>query len=333
MNTRLFCALVVLSFVSGACGSTTAPSPSTSPSPTPTPPVTTYTLSGSLTATNGGDPLTAALDINGTAANAVGGAFSISLPLSMTGPLAFTISGPSVLTHKAYVTGGASRTVALDAIAQSGGFDLTFYRQLVRNALDSPGALRDIEVWHTPPAVYLQTIDQAGHGVDPTLLDVTESNIRSAFFDWTAGTFNNVQIVRGTDTRENASGWITIEWLNSDSDTTYCGVAHMGNGGHITFYERTPGCRCAGQPAVSAAVVRHEIGHMMGFFHTDSPADVMYYIADAGSCDAQVSVRERYHAAIALKRPNGNLDPDVDPSNALHLAPSSAQPGRKPIPD
>jgi hypothetical protein len=58
----------------------------------------------------------------------------------------------------------------------------------------------------------------------------------------------------------------------------------------------------------------------MGFWHTDSPADLMWHIS--GTCDnAMPSARELAHAAIAYRRPVGNTDPDVDPTTAVNLKP------------
>ena len=66
-------------------------------------------------------------------------------------------------------------------------------------------------------------------------------------------------------------------------------------------------------------LVRHELGHAFGYWHTDNPTDVMYGIAGLG-CEGMPSARERYHAAIAYSRPVGNRDPDDDTSTATILS-------------
>jgi hypothetical protein len=49
----------------------------------------------------------------------------------------------------------------------------------------------------------------------------------------------------------------------------------------------------------------------MGFRHAGTVNDVMFP-GTGDYCDATLSARERYHAAIAYARPVGNRDPDDD---------------------
>ena len=121
---------------------------------------------GTLVATNGGQPLSATVDVNGTAAKVVAGAFSATLPVLATGSLPVMIVGEVLVTRRVYLAGGMSRSVALDAIDRSAGFDLEFYRELVRNAYEAPTTLQSLRRWTRNPQIYMRTVDDAGAPID-----------------------------------------------------------------------------------------------------------------------------------------------------------------------
>jgi hypothetical protein len=76
-----------------------------------------------------------------------------------------------------------------------------------------------------------------------------------------------------------------IFW-QAEPDGTFCGKAPVGtNPGKITFFYRTDNhCRCPGVSEASPRMVSHELGHALGFWHTDSASDVMAGLQVAG-CD------------------------------------------------
>lgn len=276
--------------------------------PTPPPPVPqTFTIAGTLTSTNGGSPLTASMDFGVATTTAQNGSFSVSVPVSAP-TLNLTISGTGLVTRRAYVAPGA-RTVNLDAISES-GFDLAFYRRLVRNG--NEGGNEPLRRWTSNPNLYIQTADQ-----DAATLGLIEATARAAVQEWSNGALAIGVVERGTSTREGQSGWITIRWVADSAGP--CGTALVAVSGGWVQFNATAACRCNGF-GVAAGTVRHEFGHALGFFHTDSPTDLMWGGTWSG-CDRQPSARERYHAAIAYKRPVGNMDPDQDPSGAVNLAP------------
>jgi len=320
-------AVLLLALLCAACsgGSPTAPAPT--PTPTPTPPPTMITVTGHVIATNGNQPLgglTAAL--GGQVATTDGsGTFSATfLPMSV---LQLRLDGSAIVTRSLTVSTTSTRDVTVDAISLTNGFDLTFYRELVRDGLERPNTLQQLRRWTRAPQIYLKTIDEAGAAINEPTLASTEQAIREAIPVWTAGQFG-ASITRGTETRVGAAGWLTIVW-SLDRPVGRCGQANVGlEGGSITLFPNNA-CKCGSNVVTMfPRGVKHELGHAMGYWHTDAPTDVMYagqlMQAPTGICDAQPSARERLHAAIAYRRPVGNFDPDTDPSTVVTLAPMRA---------
>lgn len=200
-----------------------------------------------------------------------------------------------------------------------------FYRHLVRNGLEEPGVLQPLRRWTRTPSIYLKTVDEAGQAIDGTTLNTVETTTIEAIPRWTSGRLGVPVVERGTATREGQSGWITIKFPPPNTAEGYCGRAQVAvDGGWIElYYTRVSSapthCRVGGAVVVPM-VVRHEIGHALGFWHTDDPNDVM----SAGTWlnpNLLMSARELTHAEVAYRRPVGNLDPDSDPSSVVNLAP------------
>jgi hypothetical protein len=246
------------------------------------------------------------------------GAGLYSLTLAHTsGVLPFTIAGAGLLTHTAIVTLGSTRTVNADAIAQDGTFDLAYYRQLARDGFDHPGALVAIRRLTHAPRIYMRTIDDAGHPVDPKMLAVVSAAFLEVAPIWSGGRFGIAGIDQGTETREGVSGFVTVRWL-AVSTPTMCGLSDVGvDGGLISLNAPEPQCQCAG--SFAPRVAKHELGHAFGMEHTGFPEDVMF--SSPQTCDASPSARERYHANIIYARPIGNTDPDNDPTTTPLLEP------------
>ena len=110
----------------------------------------TVTLSGTVTATNGGQALPGAqVDVGGkTVVTDASGGFTVDVP---SGRFALMVSGAGVVPRVLPVDASASRGLALDAISESGGFDLAFYRQLVRNGYAHPEKLEPLRRWTSTP--------------------------------------------------------------------------------------------------------------------------------------------------------------------------------------
>jgi hypothetical protein len=283
------------------------------------PPVAHVEISGRLVATITGEPLAGAtLDLGGvTSLSDQSGAFMWSFdPRGRSNRL--TVSGPAIITRTLTVNTTASREIALDAISLTTGFDLDYYRRLVRNTSDAPGTLRPIRRWTRPPLVYLKTVDEAGHPIDEFTLATTEAGLLDEPEAWTGGQFGLAGVVRGTSTREGQSGWVTVKWPNPATAGNNCGRAQVGlEGGWIELNYLNGNCACGGS-RVGAGIVRHELGHALGFFHTAEPSDLLRNSLDVQTlCQGRASARERFHAAIAYSRPVGNTDPDNDPTTSI----------------
>jgi hypothetical protein len=301
----------------GAVGCSSKGSPAT-PTPVVVPPaVVTATVTGRVTALNGGQALSGVAVGLGdvTAMTDASGAFSSS-PVPF-GSLRVTVTGPGIVPRAAMASVQTSRILPVDAIALSGGFDLGFYRAFVRNTYASGGGLEELRRWTSAPRIYLRTVDDAGAPIDVKTLDATERTITDTAAIWTGGRFGIAGLERGTETRVGTLGWITVRWAPSTTSDHRCGQADVAvSGGAMGFFYKEGGdCRCPGVSEIALSVVRHELGHAFGYWHTDSRNDVMYERAVA--CDAQPSARERYHAAIAYARPVGNVDPDTDPASSV----------------
>src|SRR6266850_4261813 len=204
---------IASALTSAACGGTSGPvAPSSSAGGSLTSSNSTYTISGRVvTANNGGLPVTGAtVSAAGTSVTTdASGEYALTMP-SSTSSMLITITGAGFLQRKAYVSGSTARTMDWDVIQEGGGFDLRFYRQFVRNGLDST-TLQPIRRWTRNPSVYLRTVDEAGAPIDAETLDATERMLTETVPMWTAQQYS-ATVVRGADSRSGSSGWITVAW-------------------------------------------------------------------------------------------------------------------------
>lgn len=186
-----------------------------------------------------------------------------------------------------------------DALAATDGFEPIFYRAFVQNGFDAPTQLEAKRLLRGPLRVYLRTQDEAGRDIDRATLDATERTLIDSARIWSGETFAIAEVERGVRTREKTPGWITVKW-SSASTTAECGRSTVGiDGGYIEF-NASGACSCGMRTLVYPRLVRHEMGHAMGYYHTDLPSDVMYGRAiTPDACDLPPSDRERRHAKFA----------------------------------
>lgn len=177
------------------------------------------------------------------------------------------------------------------------GFEPAFYRALLHNGYETPNRLEPIRLLRGPLRIYLKTHDENG-AVDASSLDLVERILLDDVAVWSGDTFGITAIERGTGTREKVPGWLTVRWTNRPA--TECGRATVGVDGGFIELNSSGGCSCGLNTVVYPRLVRHELGHAMGYYHTDGDSDVMFgrSIPPAG-CNAGPSLRERLHAKVA----------------------------------
>lgn len=310
---------LLLAFAISACGGTSPTAPMATAAPIVTPAPTPAQLSGHLVATNGGQPIgNAAVSLGSvTATTNNSGDFTSAMPF---GTIRVNVTGSGLFPRSLFAAVSGNRALALDAISLN-GFDPAFYRQMVRNTFAAPSGSEPLRRWMRTPQIYLKTVDEAGEAIHGPTLDLIEATLRTGVPLWTSQLLGSPTITRGTGSMVGVSGWITVRFPATEA-TTACGLSQIGaDGGSIDLsYHVPPGaaihCRAPGY-VIAPRVVLHELGHALGFWHTDAVSDVMWG-GTWTDATQQPSAREIYHAAIAYHRPIGNMEPDTDPASAIN---------------
>jgi len=231
------------------------------------------------------------------------------------------------LTREFYVhyQDGTRSGVDVNLIRLAPPFSLDFYRQLVRDSYDHTSGSLEL-VWRLPsnPSVYVRTVDQNGRAVEPEVLGVVLPSIRRAVTAWSNGSLSVATLETGKETRPRTEGWIVVN-ITRNYRSPYCGQAYIGATlGQIELVDDR--CSC-GSNKISGAIVMHEFGHAMGFFHVSDRRSVMYPYVPGNCPPGTLSDNERYHSALAYGRTRGNADPDSDHPSAETIRPPDDGPG------
>jgi hypothetical protein len=324
MSWRRAAAAVSWLTVSSACGggsTTDLPLRVTSPA---APTTSDWSVSGRVT-TQAGVPIAGAVvsppGLPTLLTSAAGGYTVAGLGSPAQDPYPLEITANNYLRRRVWVRWqpGARIGVDVDLISLSSPFSLKFYRELARDAQETPGALKPLELWPGGnPNVYVRTVDQNGDAIAQEVLDGVYDTIPGAVSDWTNGKLSVATLEHGPAARQRQDGWIIVTFVRQQSGGDICGQSYIGElAGMIQFVDGA--CTC-GSNSVPRQVVAHEVGHAMGFFHVSDPGSLMYPQASGNCANVTPSAAERFHSAIAWSRVPGNTDPDLDPSGLTPLS-------------
>jgi hypothetical protein len=327
MRSFTICASLGCALVIAGCNDGTQQHPAQPSAVEPEAPERPWSLAGRVSTLQDGQAVVEA-DLTGAGRATVtehDGTFVLEGTERAGGSFLLGASKPGYLTREMWVPWGDGPRDPVDVtmIRDAPPFALSFYRRFVRDAGESPDALEPTRRWTWgPPHFYIKLDNGLGRRSSILDRDLVVRLIQDLVPVLTGGVYPAGRIESGVEDR-NAAGWITVELVHLDEPI--CGRAYVGaNPGRIWINTNQGQCHsgsCTTGEAIRAETVAHELGHALGFFHTDGTGDIMNDRRASRACDvADFSPAERFHAWVAYQRPRDNIDPDRDPPQMTLLA-------------
>ncbi len=291
----------------------------------------TGSLSGTAVRHLDGSPLAGATVLHGNSAAITDaqGRFTLNgVPTS--GAVGVVVNAPGHVFRRVVYQMTPNRSgVTIDVIRDAPPFDLFFYRQWVRDSLQST-SLQATKPWTVDPKFYFKTLLQ---DLNETVPDATIDRLVGIFANSVAelsgGRRKIGTVERGSAAREPMDGWVNVTFARNLGG--FLGSSSVGgNMGTIALVyapllQSTPQNNPFGCESPLYSVADHEVTHTMGYWHTlDTVADSF---SGSGCTGTGRPERTRLHSAVMYSRPTGNTDPDVDPASAAQSrAPAGSGP-------
>ena len=203
------------------------------------------------------------------------------------------------------------------------GADETFWRQfafndydcVTRTACEDAGLdylnLEERVLWRLPtPSPDFFLVETS---LDPALVEQIRETIPHAVSQLTGVPYAGRVVAGPPEAREpGGSAQITIEGVTpgEPASSASCRGLDIGSVTGRAYIGRLRGCivlNMQRRPNLRRSLIMHEIGHALGFYHTENPDDVMY----GGALASNLSPLEQHHGRFAYTQPRGARYADI----------------------